>query len=117
VTCANGSKKFIRPQWSVANASHKPVHKGYICLSGTACNASPSFPEGDRRLGDFLTINYDKDGRLFLTGGDTTLTNPLGGPKPVGNPIFIAAKTGGKMLKRPMPTSKTRPSCTVDPTC
>jgi hypothetical protein len=117
VTCANGSKKFIRPQWSVANASHKPVHRGYICLNGTACNASPSFPEGDRRLGDFLTINYDKDGRLFLTGGDTTLTNPLGGPKPVGNPIFIAAKTGGKMLKRPMPTSKTRPSCTVDPTC
>jgi hypothetical protein len=35
----------------------------------------------------------------------------------VGNPIFIAEKTGAKMLKRPMPTSKTRPSCTVDPTC
>jgi hypothetical protein len=117
VTCSNGSKKFIGPQWTVANASHKPVHVGYICLNGTDCNASPSFPEGDRRLGDFLTINYDKNGRLFLTGGDTTLTNPLGGPKPVGNPIFIAERTGAKMLKRPMPTSKTRTSCTVDPTC
>jgi hypothetical protein len=117
VTCANGSTKFIKPQWTVANASHKPVHLGYICLGGTGCNASADFPSGDRRLGDFLTINYDKDGRLFLTGGDTTLKSPTGGPKPVGNPIFIAAKSGAKMTKRPMPTSKTRPSCTVDPTC
>jgi hypothetical protein len=117
VTCANGSKKFIGPKWTVTNASKKPIHKGPICLSGTACNASPSFPEGDRRLGDFLTINYDKDGKLFLTGGDTTLLNPLGGPKPVGNPIFIGQKSGGKMLKRPMPTSKTRPSCTINPAC
>ncbi|MCU1590471.1 MAG: hypothetical protein JWP11_1727 [Frankiales bacterium] len=117
VTCANGSKKFIGPQWSVANASHKPVHLGPICLSGTACNASPTFPEGDRRLGDFYTINYDKDGKLFITGGDTTLLNPVGGPKPVGNPIFIAATSGGKMIKHPMHTAKTRSSCTVNPAC
>jgi hypothetical protein len=117
VTCANGTRKFIQPQWSVANASKKPVHLGPICLDGTACNASPTFPEGDRRLGDFYTINYDKNGRLFITGGDTTLLNPVGGPKPVGNPIFIAATSGGKMIKHPMHTAKTRPSCTVDPTC
>ena len=117
VTCANGTKKFIAPQWTVANASHKPVHLGYICLNGTACNASTDFPSGDRRLGDFFTINYDKNGRLFLTGGDTTLKSPTGGPKPVGNPIFISEKTGAKMTKRPAHTSKTRPSCTVDPTC
>lgn len=117
VTCANGTTKHIAPQWSVANASHKPVHLGPICLSGTTCNASPTFPEGDRRLGDFLTINYDKDGRLFIAGGDTTLKNPLGGPKPVGNPIFIAATSGAKMTKRPAHTSKTRASCLVDPTC
>ena len=118
VTCKNGTKKFIEPQWSVANASKKPVHRGPICLSGTACNASPSFPEGDRRLGDFHTINYDKNGRLFITSGDTTIPNALGGPKPVGNPIFIAAKSGAKMIKRPMATGKTRPKCVdVDPTC
>jgi hypothetical protein len=93
------------------------VHRGPICLNGTACNASPTFPEGDRRLGDFYTINYDKDGRLFVTGGDTTLLNPVGGPKPVGNPIFIAATSGGKMIKHPMHTGKTRPSCTVNPAC
>jgi hypothetical protein len=117
VTCANGTKKFIKSQWTVTNASGTPVHRGPICLDGTACNASPTFPEGDRRLGDFYTINYDKDGRLFVTGGDTTLLNPVGGPKPVGNPIFIAATSGGKMIKHPMHTGKTRPSCTVNPAC
>lgn len=117
VTCANGTKKFIPPQWSVANASKTPVHKGPICLNGTNCNLNPDFPSGDRRLGDFYTINYDKDGRLFVTGGDTTLPNPLGGPKPVGNPIFIAATSGGKMVKHPMHTTKTPPSCIIDPTC
>jgi photosystem II stability/assembly factor-like uncharacterized protein len=117
VTCANGTKKFIKPQWSVTNASKKPVHKGPICLNGTACNASTDFPAGDRRLGDFHTINYDKDGRLFITGGDTTLLSPTGGPKPVGNPIFMSAKSGAKMTKRPMTTSKTRPSCTINPAC
>ncbi|MDT7570671.1 MAG: hypothetical protein QOE05_845 [Actinomycetota bacterium] len=116
VTC-HGKKSFVGPKWSVANASHKPVHLGYICLNGTNCNASPSFPEGDRRLGDFLTINYDKNGRLFLTGGDTTLKNPLGGPKPVGNPIFIAQKTGAKMTKRSMTTRKPHEPCGVNPLC
>jgi hypothetical protein len=117
VTCANGTKKFVKAQWTVTNASKTPVHRGPICLSGTACNASPTFPEGDRRLGDFYTINYDKDGRLFVTGGDTTLLNPVGGPKPVGNPIFIAATSGGKMIKHPMHVGKTRPSCTINPAC
>ena len=117
VTCANGTKRFVKPQWSVANASKTPVHQGPICLAGTACNASPSFPEGDRRLGDFYTINYDKNGRLFVVGGDTTLKNPIGGPKPVGNPIFIAATKGAAMTKKPMKTRPTRPSCTVNPLC
>jgi hypothetical protein len=117
VTCANGTKKFVPPQWSVANASHSPVHIGEICLDGTACNANYPFEAGDRRLGDFYTINYDKAGRLFVTGGDTTLPNPVGGPKPVGNPIFIAATSGGKMLKHPMHTRATRSSCSVNPAC
>jgi hypothetical protein len=118
VTCANGTKKFVPPQWSVANASHKPVHVGPICLDGTDCNLNTDFPSGDRRLGDFFTINYDKNGRLFVVGGDTTLPNPVGGPKPVGNPIFIAATSGGKMIKHPMQLTKTRPACiAADPTC
>ena len=52
-------------------------------------------------------------------GGDTSLKSATGGPKPVSNPIFIAATSGAKMIKRPMPTRKSRPACTagVDPTC
>ena len=117
VTCANGTKKFIPPRFTVVNASKTPVHKGPICLAGTACNASPSFPEGDRRLGDFYTINFDKDGKLFVVGGDTTLPNPIGGPKPVGNPIFIGATKSGAMTARPMKPRKTRESCLVNPLC
>ena len=118
VTCANGSKKFVPPQWSVANASKTPVHVGPICLDGTNCNLNTDFPSGDRRLGDFYTINYDKTGRLFVVGGDTTLPSPTGGPKPVGNPIFIAATSGGKMIKRSLTNLPTRPACVaVNPTC
>jgi len=117
VTCANGSRKLVPPKFSVANASGTPVHNGPICLNGTDCNLSPSFPDGDRRLGDFYTINFDKNGRLFVVGGDTTLPNPLGGPKPVGNPIFVAATKSGPMLKHPMSVRKTRPSCSVNPAC
>ncbi|MDP9406226.1 MAG: hypothetical protein M3O86_06445 [Actinomycetota bacterium] len=116
VTCDDGSTKFIPPQFSVANASGRPVHVGAICLQGTACNASTNFVNGDRRLGDFFTVNYDKDGALFIVSGDTTLRSPTGGPKPVGNPIFIKQSSGAPMLEQPMPVRKTRclfplPSC------
>ena len=42
-------KFAVPPKFTVVNASKTPVHRGPICLNGTACNASPSFPEGDRR--------------------------------------------------------------------
>lgn len=119
VTCSNGSTKVVPPRWSVANASKKPVHQGPICLDGTTCNASPDFPEGDRRLGDFITVNYDKDGTLFVASADTTLRTAVegGSVKPVGNPVFIKASKGAKMTKKPMTTRKTRPSCGLDPLC
>lgn len=108
VTCSDGSTKYTPPQFSVANASGRPIHKGYICLQGTTCNADPSFAKGDRRLGDFLTINYDADGNLFIVSGDTTLLSPTGGPKLVGNPIFMKARSGTPLLAKPMTLRKTR---------
>ena len=116
VTCSDGSKKFVGPQFSVTNASGRPIHIGKICLSGTSCNANSSFENGDRRLGDFFTINFDHKGNLFVVSGDTTLTNPLGGPKPVANPIFIKQKSGAKMLERPDKIRKTRAPC-ITPNC
>ena len=116
ITCSDGSKRFIAPQFEVANASGRPIHVGKICLSGTACNANTSFEAGDRRLGDFFTVNFDHTGKIFVVSGDTTLKNPLGGPKPVANPIFIKQSSGDRLLEKPDKVRKTRclfplPSC------
>lgn len=116
VTCSDGSTKHIPPQFTVVNASGRPVHDGAICLSGTTCNANTSFVAGDRRLGDFFTVNFDLNGDLFIASADTMLRNPLGGPKPVGNPIFIKQIAGDPMLEQPIEPRETRclwpiPSC------
>jgi hypothetical protein len=115
VTCSDGTTKFVEPQFSIANASGRPIHFGDVCLGGTGCNASLGDP-GDRRLGDFFTVNVDKDGKLFIVSADTTLRNMTGGAKPVGNPIFMKQSAGGSLLEKPMTTRKTRcltplPSC------
>jgi hypothetical protein len=116
VTCDDGSTKTYPPQWSVANASGRPIHAQKICLNGTNCNASSDFQGGDRRLGDFFTVNYDLNGRLFIAAADTRLANPLGGPKPVSNPIFIKQADGAPMLTTPIKARPTRPVCSL-PTC
>jgi len=108
VKCSDGSKRFIPPQFEVTNASGRPIHKGKICLSGTTCNANPNFEGGDRRLGDFFTINFDHKGNLFLVSGDTMLKNPVGGPKPVANPIFVKQSSGDRMLVKADKVRKSR---------
>ena len=116
VTCSDGSKEFVGPQFRVANASGRPIHAAKICLSGTTCNANPSFEGGDRRLGDFFTINFDRDGNLIIASADTMLKSPTGGPKSISNPIFIKQNGGAKMLVKPDKTRKTRPLC-ITPNC
>jgi hypothetical protein len=116
VRCSDGSKRFVPPQFSVANASDRPIHIGKICLSGTACNANLNFEGGDRRLGDFFTVNFDNRGTIFIVSGDTMLRNPAEGPKPVANPIFIRQSSGDPLLVKPDKVRKTRclfplPSC------
>ena len=109
VTCSDGSKKFIPPQFSVANASKRPVHTGKICLAGTNCNANTNFEAGDRRMGDFFSVNFDHKGGIYIVSGDTMLQSPTGGEKPVGNPIFIKQTKGAPMLTKPDKIRKTRP--------
>jgi hypothetical protein len=116
VTCSDGSTRRIEPKFTVVNASQRPIHHGKICLSGTTCNLNPSFDGGDRRLGDFFSVNFDMNGDLFIVTADTMLRNPLGGPKPVGNPIFIKQSSGDPMLAEPITPRKARclwplPSC------
>ena len=102
VQCEDGTTQHVPPRFDVDNVSRKPVHVGDICLSGTACNASTTFEGGDRRLGDFFTVNFDHEGNVFVVSADTTLPNPVGGPKPVGNPIFVKQVGGQKLLEKPL---------------
>ena len=117
VTCSDGSTKLVPPQFTVVNASQRPIHVGHICLEGTTCNANQNFDGGDRRLGDFFTVNFDHEGKLFIVSADTMLKNPDGGPKPVGNPIFIKQSTGDLMLENPVELRPTRPLCNNPVTC
>jgi hypothetical protein len=117
VTCSDGTTKFYEPQFSVANASGRPVHVGDICLDGTNCNADTNFQGGDRRLGDFFTVNYDLNGDIIIAASDTRLPGALDmGPKPVSNPIFIKQNGGASLLEQPIPPRPTRPLCT-DQSC
>ena len=113
--CSDGSTVFIPPQFSTANASGRMIHKGQICLQGTICNADLG-EGGDRRLGDFFTINFTHAGEIFIASGDTMLRSPTGGPKPVANPIFIKQSGGAPLLAKP---DRVRPSrCLLDlPVC
>jgi hypothetical protein len=117
VTCSDGSRKFYEPQFSVTNASGRPIDVGDICLQGTACNADTDFQGGDRRLGDFFTVNHDLNGNLFIAAADTMLKSPTGGPKPVSNPVFIKQNGGASLLESPTPPRQTRPLCDDPVSC
>lgn len=85
----------VGPQFSVANATGDAMHVGQLC-TGTGCNL---FGNGDRRLGDFHSVQLDHTGRIFIVSGDTTLRSVTGGPKPVANPIFVGASASVPLLK------------------
>lgn len=116
VTCSDGHTEFVPPRFTVINASQRPVFVGNICQDGTNCNANTNFKQGDRRLGDFFTVNFDHEGNLFIVTADTTFKSLLQGQKPVGNPIFIKQSSGPRMLEQPMNVRPTR--CIMDlPVC
>jgi BNR/Asp-box repeat protein len=91
--CPGGATVHVDPQFSVADVAKRPIHVGQLPCNGTGCNA-----RGDRRLGDFFTINYDAKGRLFITTGDTTLKNAAGGELMVSRPLFVGATDSSPRL-------------------
>lgn len=84
--CPGGQAIHVSPQFSVADAAGRPIHVGQFPCNGTGCNST-----GDRRLGDFFTINYDADGHLFVTTGDTMMKGPGGTELQVSRPLFMRA--------------------------
>lgn len=117
VTCDDGTVVAPRPAFDVVRASSSPIHVGDICLSGTTCNAATTPEGGDRRLGDFFSIGTDLAGRIVIATGDTTRPNPLGGPKPVGNPVFIGQDGGAFLRTTPIEPRPTRCLANLAPLC
>jgi photosystem II stability/assembly factor-like uncharacterized protein len=91
--CEDGTVIEVPPRFSVADAADRPIHWGGVPCRGTGCNAT-----GDRRLGDFFTINYDKEGRVFVATGDTTLTQAGNLPAWQARPLFIRAEDDAPRL-------------------
>lgn len=111
-----GQTKHVGPTFSVVDASKRAIHEGPICLNGTNCNLATNFQNGDRRLGDFFTVNTDLAGRLIIAASDTRLRSMTEGPKLVSNPIFMSQSTGFSLFEKPIKPRKTRclfplPSC------
>ncbi|MDX6275572.1 MAG: hypothetical protein QOJ92_2782 [Frankiales bacterium] len=111
-----GKTKHVGPTFSVVDASKRAIHTGPICLQGTNCNLATNFQRGDRRLGDFFTINTDLSGHLIIAASDTMLRSATEGPKLVSNPIFMSQTSGFSLFAKPIKPRKTRclfplPSC------
>jgi hypothetical protein len=80
---------------TVVNASGRSIHTGTICAGGTACAATNVITKEDRRLGDYFTVNTNKQGCLMIASGDTTLLDPLTHlPSPTSHPIFMLQNMG-----------------------
>lgn len=54
--------------WTVTKATTDPVQRGWICISGTACDLG-SAPTG-RNLLDFMDATLDADGRVLVAFAD-----------------------------------------------
>ena len=84
-------------QITVTNASHRAIHQGGICDSGTFCVASGQ----DRRLGDYFTNSVDANGCVVIASGDTTVLDPTTGqPRITSLPIFIRQNSGPSLTGR-----------------
>ena len=83
--------------------THGPVHVGPICTNGTACVASPT---GDRRLGEFFTMNPDRYGCVMLAVGDTMMKDPAtGGELPTARGLYTVQDSGTSLTGRDCATA------------
>jgi hypothetical protein len=85
-TCEDGTTIQVPPQFSLADVADRPIHTGQVPCTGTGCNVS-----GDRRLGDFFTVNFDRLGRVFVATGDTTRVATGGVQYTQASPLFVRA--------------------------
>jgi hypothetical protein len=78
----NGQPLTVR----TGKVSHRPVHIGTICTSGTACT-------GDRSLLDMIDLGVDADGRVGVVFTDNNSTFQTSSPTAArGGPFVLFAK-------------------------
>jgi hypothetical protein len=72
--------------------SHRPVHTGNICTSGTSCVATT--PAQDRSLLDMTDLGVDKDGRIgvIFTDNNSTMQQGATPADPKQSPFVHFAK-------------------------
>lgn len=91
-TSGTGCPGSKRPTFTVSTATAQPVHTGTICQNGTICQARVV----DRRLGDYFTIDIDKEGRVWSVYSDTRQGGAVALAsfvRQTGGPSFLAGPT------------------------
>ena len=86
------------PRYSVATVSEHPIKYGPICTGGLGCSVTM----GDRSLGDFMQVNYDKRGALVFSYVDDTSgyfsVGPTGAVADSGPPVVVRQVAGPSLL-------------------
>jgi len=101
------------PVVSTGQVSHRPVHKGSVCTSGTTCT-------GDRSLLDMTDLGFDDSGRLGVVFTDNySQSFHEAGPGVADESPFVhfaKQATGTSMLGSALKVKQASGSCRVDPT-
>jgi hypothetical protein len=106
-------------QVRTGRVSHRIIHTGNICTSGTTCAAT--VPEKDRSLLDLIDIGLDADGAVGVvyTDNNNAMSTPADPAGPRTSPFVQFAKqvrgtsiVAGKTLQKSVPTG----SSLTDPT-
>jgi hypothetical protein len=95
--------------------SHRVIHRGPMCTSGTTCT-------GDRSLLDMIDVNYDASGRVgvvYTNNNSTFAQADPGDPRTSRSPfVYFSKQVGGPSLLKQNPTVNASPptaSRTDDP--
>lgn len=93
-TSGLGCSASADPVFSRSVATPDPVHRGTICQSGTVCQATAT----DRRLGDYISLDVDGTGRMYVGYSDTRVEGAVSLPgfvRQAGGPSLLTPKDAG----------------------
>jgi hypothetical protein len=100
------------PVVTTGQVSHRPVHKGSVCTSGTTCT-------GDRSLLDMTDLGFDDGGRLgvVFTDNYSQSFHEAGPGAADENPFvhFTKQVTGTSMLGTALKVKQQTGTCRTDP--